>query len=208
MEKLIIFPFNGNAIEALDCIGDQYEVIGFVDDVNEKHGVSSSGIPITSRSLIDKYGEAKILAVPGSPVSYKNRVDHITGLNVNPARFAKVIHPRATVSSSARLGYNVLVMPGVVLTSNCEIGNHVCILPGTIVHHDSRIGDYTMLGSGVIVAGHVKVGDNAYIGSGSRLKNNIEIGAYSLVGMGSNVLKSTREHALVYGNPARDHSVS
>ena len=32
-KKLIIFPFNGNGIEAFDCINfDEYDFIGFIDD--------------------------------------------------------------------------------------------------------------------------------------------------------------------------------
>ncbi len=36
MNKLIIFPFNGNGIEAMDCIGNEYELIAFADDTAEK----------------------------------------------------------------------------------------------------------------------------------------------------------------------------
>lgn len=205
MDKLIIFPCNGNAIEALNCVEGQYEVIGFVDDMKDKQGSRYMGVPVFDRTLLDTYKEAKVLAVPGSPDSYRERRQHIQSLQLDAARFATVVHPRAIVSEHVRLGYNVLVMPGVVLTSNSVIGNHVCILPNTVVHHDAEVEDYAMLGAGVIVAGHVRVGTNAYIGSGSKLKNNIAIGAMSLIGMGSNVLKSCGENAMVYGNPAREH---
>jgi hypothetical protein len=37
VKKLIIFPFNGNGIEALDCIQENtFEFIGFIDDSPEK----------------------------------------------------------------------------------------------------------------------------------------------------------------------------
>jgi hypothetical protein len=41
--KLLIFPYNGNGLEALDCLGDQFEFIGFVDDTPEKQGVTKYG---------------------------------------------------------------------------------------------------------------------------------------------------------------------
>lgn len=204
-EKLIIFPFNGNGLEALDCVSEHFEVIGFIDDNEEKQGLLPTGIPVTGRSLIERYSEAKVLAVPGSPDTFLNRSSHILSLSIDPSRFARVIHPNATVSSSVRLGYNVLIMAGVVLTSNSIIGNHVCILPCSVVHHDSSIGDFSMLGGGVVVAGNVTVGENTYIGAGAKLRNNIAIGPQCLVGMGSNVLKSFEERTLIYGNPAQGH---
>ena len=36
-KKLVIFPYNGNGIEALDCINDdEFELIGFIDDDKNK----------------------------------------------------------------------------------------------------------------------------------------------------------------------------
>ena len=35
---LLIFPCNGNGLEALDCLGDAYRCVGFVDDTPEKQG--------------------------------------------------------------------------------------------------------------------------------------------------------------------------
>jgi hypothetical protein len=98
MEKLLIFPFNGNGLEAVDCIGNQYELIGFIDDTTEKRGKSKFGFDIFGRDVIDKYKDAKILAVPGSPKSFKNRIEIIRGLNISESRFATVIHPKAIIS--------------------------------------------------------------------------------------------------------------
>jgi hypothetical protein len=42
---LLVFPYNGNALEALDCVGDSYRFIGFVDDTPEKQGIERHGSP-------------------------------------------------------------------------------------------------------------------------------------------------------------------
>jgi sugar O-acyltransferase (sialic acid O-acetyltransferase NeuD family) len=203
MKKLIIFPFNGNGLEALGCLGNDFELIGFVDDTPEKQGKTSFGFEVFSRELMDRYKEAFVLAVPGSPSTFKSRKSIIDQLNIGESRFAKVIHPNASISSLAKIGFNTLLMAGVVLTSNCTIGNHVCILPNTVIHHDSQVEDYSLIGSNVTLAGGVKLGINCYVGSGSRVINGIEIGNLTLVGLGSNVIRSVPENSRVVGNPAR-----
>jgi sugar O-acyltransferase (sialic acid O-acetyltransferase NeuD family) len=202
-KKLLIFPCNGNGLEALDCVGSDYECIGFIDDTPEKQGIHPVGLEVYSRQVLQKYPEAYLLAVPGSPSSYLKRKQYIEGLQMAKERFATVIHPRAVVSANASIGYNVLIMAGVVITSNASIGNHVCILPNSVIHHDSKIGSYTLLGSGVIVAGYTTIEENSYIGSGSRIINNITIGKNTLVGMGSTVLKDVLPDSKVAGTPAR-----
>lgn len=203
-QKLLLFPFNGNAVEALDSVGDAFEVIGFVDDETQKQGKSSFGYYVYSRKAISKYKEAKILAVPGSPSSYLLRKKIISGLNIPDERFASIIHPSACISEFAEIGFNNLIMAGVVISAMASIGDHVCILPNTVIHHDSSIGDYSLIGGNVVVAGHTKIGKNCYIGSGSNIINNISIGNNVLVGLGGNVIKSIEDNKKVAGNPAKE----
>jgi sugar O-acyltransferase (sialic acid O-acetyltransferase NeuD family) len=201
--KLFIFPFNGNGLEALDCISNEFELIGFIDDTPEKQGLSVFGVMVFNRSIIAQYPEAKVLAVPGSPTSFKIRGKIITDLGLSEDRFATVIHPKSSVSPFAKIGHNVLIMAGVVITSNAVIDNHVCILPNTVIHHDVTIGAYTLIGSNVSIAGITIIENNCYIGSGSKIMNGIRIEKNSLVGLGTTVLKSLPENSKVVGNPAR-----
>jgi sugar O-acyltransferase (sialic acid O-acetyltransferase NeuD family) len=203
MEQLLIFPFNGNGLEALSCLKNQFDFIGFVDDTPEKQGVNKFGHTVYSRQAFEKFPDARIIAVPGSPQSYKIREQIINGLNIPPERFTSVIHPAADVSPLAEIGKNVLIMAGVVLTSNCKIGNNVCILPNTVIHHDCVIGDNSLIGSNISIAGNSVIGSNCYIGSGSNIMNGLNIGNNSLIGLGTNVIKSLPENSKVAGNPAK-----
>ena len=203
MIRLLIFPYNGNGLEALDCLERNFELLGFIDDTKEKHGIAKEGIGIYPRDKIEELYDAKILAIPGSPISFRSRKEIIDSLCLKEDRFATVIHPKATISPLARIGYNVLIMAGVVITSNAVIGNHVCILPNTVIHHDVQIGDYSLIGSNVTVAGNTKIGNNCYVGSGSSIINGVEIGDKTLVGIGTNVTKTFPQYSKLVGNPAR-----
>ena len=203
VKKLIIFPFNGNGIEALDCIQENtFEFIGFIDDSAEKLAAKNAW-PVYDRSLLDKHPDALVLAVPGSPLSYQKRGDHIKSLNITDNRFATIIHPSASIGKNVRVGINCLIMAGVVITSNAVIGNHVCILPNTVIHHDAIVHDYTLIGCNVAVAGGTTIGNNCYIGSGTNIMNGISIGSNTLIGLGSNVVAGVPEYSKIAGNPAR-----
>lgn len=201
--SLLVFPCNGNGLEALDCVGDAFEVLGFVDDASALQEVHRHGFPVMPRSAFAAHPAARVLAVPGSPTSYVNRRHVVEGLGIAEDRFATVVHPRASVSPLARVGRNVLLMAGVVVTSNAVIGDHVCILPNTVVHHDVVVGDWTLIGSNVSIAGGVRIGENAYIGSGARIINGVSIGERALVGLGSTVIRDVPAGARVAGSPAR-----
>ena len=200
---LLIFPCNGNALEALDCLGGDWQLLGFIDDTAEKQASGAYGHRVMPRAALAQSQTASVLAVPGSPASYRARRAIIEGLGVQPERFARVVHPTARVSPLAKIGHNVLIMAGVVITSNAVIGNHVCLLPNTVVHHDVTIGDWSLIGSNVTVAGSVAIGENCYVGSGTSIMNGLRIGAGALIGIGSNVIRDVAPEARVVGNPAK-----
>lgn len=201
--QLLIFPCNGNGLEALDCLGNAFQLIGFVDDTIEKQRIRVAGHPVGSRALLKERPDAKVLAVPGSSTSYKARRSVVESLRVDLARFAQVIHPSARISPLATIGRNVLIMAGTVITSNAVIGDHVCVLPNTVIHHDVTIGAWSLVGSNVTVAGGTRLGQNCYIGSGSNLMNGLEIGDRTLIALGSNVIRSCPPDSRLAGNPAR-----
>jgi sugar O-acyltransferase (sialic acid O-acetyltransferase NeuD family) len=199
---LLVFPYNGNGLEALDCLGDAWRFLGFVDDTPQKHGTDRFGHRIFSRAAFADHPEALILAVPGGPQSFRSRREVIEGLGVRSSRFARVIHPRACVSPLAEVGCDTLVMAGAVVTSNATIGDHVCILPNTVIHHDVRIGDWSLVGANVTIAGGVAIGEGCYIGSGTSIMQARRIGTGALVGLGSNVIRDVDAGTIVAGNPA------
>ncbi len=202
MKDLLIFPFSGTAIEAIDCLNDDWNFIGFISDDSSVIGKKFFGIEVLSRQAFRDYPNAYVLAVHGSPTSFKERTLILNSLNIDPKRFATLIHNKASVSTHALIGINVLIMAGAVITTNAVIGDHVVVLPNTVIHHDSVIGDYTLIAANVTVAGGVLIGNNCYLGAASSYKNGITIGQYSLVGIGANVINSFSEKSKLVGNPA------
>jgi sugar O-acyltransferase (sialic acid O-acetyltransferase NeuD family) len=200
---LLVFPCNGNALEALGCLGDTWALEAFIDDTPDKQAEGCAGHPVRGREALARSPRAHVLAVPGSPHSYRERRALVEGLRVPDGRWATVVHPSASVSPLARLGRNVLVMAGVVVTANAVIGDHVCVLPNAVIHHDTVVGDWTLVGTGVTLAGHVQVGENCYLGSGTSVLQGVRIGDGALTGLGSTVIRHVPPGARVAGVPTR-----
>lgn len=199
----MIFPFNGNGIEALDALGDAWELVAFVDDTPAKQGLQPQGWRVMGRDALAAWPQARVLAVPGGPASFRERLRVIDSLGVPADRFARVIHATASVGARVQLGRNVLVMAGVVITSNAVVEDHVCVLPNTVIHHDVVVGRGSLVGSNVTIAGSVRVGTACYVGSGSSIMNGLTLAAGTLVGLGSTVIRDTTPGSRVAGCPAR-----
>lgn len=199
--KLLLFPCNGNAREALDAALEQFDVIGFIDDIRK--GETVCNLPVFDRTALNQFPEAKVLAVPGSPANFKTRKEVIDSLQINASRFTSVVHSSAVISRFAEIGINCVIMAGSVVMPQARVGNHCCVLANSVVHHDSELGDYSLVASGVIIAGNTTIGENCYLGAGSRLINNMNLGAKSIVGIGATVIQSFPDNSKLVGVPAR-----
>lgn len=205
-EEILIFPYSGTAIEALDCLSEHQICVGFISDDISFIGNFFFGVNVYDRSAFNNFPEAKVLAVNGSPTSFLKRKEIIDSLKLDNKRFTNVVHPKASVSTNASIGLNVLIMAGVVITANAKIGDHICILPNTVVHHDSFISDYTLIAANATICGNVFIGENCYIGAASSIKNGVTIGQNNLIGIGTNVIKDFNDiNKIIKGNPGVQH---
>jgi sugar O-acyltransferase (sialic acid O-acetyltransferase NeuD family) len=209
-KKLLLFPFGGNAREALvtifaiNAVKQEWDVIGFLDDDQSLRGKDYLGVKVLGGTeLLQECSDAYVLAVPGSPKGYLRRKTILEGLAIEQSRFATIIHPSVVSAPDAAIGYNSIIMPHVVISCSVRIGNHCIILPNTVIAHDGIVGDYCCVGSNVSISGTVTVGPECYIGSGTKVRENISIGGRTLVGLGSNVISPIEQDAVAVGNPAR-----
>ena len=208
--KLILFPFGGNAREALLSVFAinekkyEWEIMGFVDDNRSLHGKDCCGIKVLGgRELLQEIPDAFVLAVPGSPTNYAQRKKMLAALPIDVSRFATIINPSASRAPDASIGCNTIIMANVVISCGVTIGSHCVILPNTVVSHDSVVGDYCCIGSNVSVSGSVRIGTGCYIGSGTKIREDISIGEGSLIGLGSNVITDIPAGVIAVGCPAK-----
>ncbi len=210
-ETVIIFPFGGNAKEALAAVlhnnkgrSHKKEVLGFIDDDVKLEGGSFLGVKVLGgKEKLKEYPGAKILAVPGSPGNFHLRKKMIGAVTSGGNSFTSVIHDSAQIAEGCEIGENVLILANVVIGAGARVGSHCVILPNTVVGHDSIVSDHCVIGANVTVSGGVNIAENCYIGSSSSIKEYIKIGKMCLVGIGANVLTDVEDNMVVAGNPAR-----
>ena len=160
---LLIFPFNGNALEALDALGSEFELIGFVDDTLEKQGPNGHGHGVFSRAALRLWPTVKVLAVPGSAASFAQRRALIESLDIDPERYATVIH--------------VCVLPNSVVHHDSHVGSWSLIGSNVTVAGHTRVGENCYIGSGSSIKDGLTLGERTLVGLGSTVIRDTPAGA-------------------------------
>ena len=211
VQRIVILGAGGNslgiidAIEAINAIRPTYAVEGILDDIAENQGRSVLGAKV-----IGKIEEAHRLSgcrfVNGisSVASFRKIPEVIRRTGVGLDRFETIVHPRATVASSAKVGAGTAILAGSVICPEAHVGNHVIILQNTTVNHHTRVGDFTTLSAGITILGYIEIGANAFIGGGSTLAPMVKVGDGALVGAGAVVIRDVPAGRVYAGNPARE----
>ena len=88
-----------------------------------------------------------------------------------PPRPPAGIHPKAEVSSSARLGENASIGAYAVIGDNVVIGRNAVIRPHVMIYEGARIGDDFLAHSHAVVREFCEIGDRVV------LQNGVVIGA-------------------------------
>ena len=116
---------------------------------------------------------------------------------------ARLVHPSAVISESARLEEGTVVMAKVVINAGAQIGRNCIVNTAAVVEHDCRIGDHVHLSPGVLLGGGVTVHSFAHVGLGAIALPGSEIGQGAVVGAGAVVIHSVLAGTTVAGIPAK-----
>jgi sugar O-acyltransferase (sialic acid O-acetyltransferase NeuD family) len=94
-----------------------------------------------------------------------------------------LVHPRAYVADSARVGEGCMVMAGAIVDVRVTLGDGVVVWPGACVNHDSVVGDNTFVSPNATICGHVQIGAHCFIGAGAAIADHRTVPERSFVRM-------------------------
>ena len=171
----------------------RYEIIGLLDFQKALHGKEILGVQILGDdSLVPSLVARGIL-------------HFFIGLgstgNTNPRRklyeFAcyhkmtpvNAIHPKATISPSARFGLGFAAMANSVVNACATIGENVILNTGAIIEHDCVVGSHVYIGSGAKLGSGVQVGNGSHIGLGATIRQGVVIAESSIIDIGEIILR-------------------
>lgn len=88
-------------------------------------------------------------------------------INQAGIELVSVVHPKAWISPTAKLGVGSAVMAGAVIGTAAEVGKGVIVNANATVDHHVRMEELSHIGVGVQLAGGVQVGARAWLQAGS-----------------------------------------
>ncbi len=120
-------------------------------------------------------------------------------------QFTTLIHPAASVASTAVLGEGVVVMAGAVVQAGATVGRNVILNTSSSVDHHCRISDHVHVAPGAILSGRVHVGEGSFIGAGACIIQGVEVGRGCQIAAGAVVVGPVFDGSCVIGVPAAEH---
>jgi len=214
MQPIVILGAGGNSLGVIDAVAainalepqrPRYRIEGILDDIPQNQGRMVLGCKVIGRiEDAPKLAGCRFVNGISSVASFRLIPEVIRRTGAAPEAFETIVHPRATLAQSARIGRGSVVLAGSVLCPESVVGDHVIILQNSSVNHHTRIGDFTTLSAGVTLLGYIEVGRNAFIGGGTSIAPRVRVGESALVGMGSVVIRDVAPGKVVAGNPARE----
>jgi acetyltransferase-like isoleucine patch superfamily enzyme len=107
------------------------------------------------------------------------------------------------IGSRVKIQNHVSVFEGVTIEDGVFIGPHVCFTNDLLPRAITPDGKLKSAEDWEITPTLVKYG--ASIGAGSVILCGVTVGEFALIGASSMVTRDVPAHALVFGNPARQH---
>lgn len=156
---------HGKAVAEAALLSGEWEKVLFVDD-RWPELRESFGLPVVANLAelpsVVRQAAAAIAAVGNNDL----RAQWISAIRAAKLPLATVIHPRACVSASARIGVGTAIMAMAMVGVDVQIGEGAIVNAGAVIDHDASVGDLAHLGVGVKIAGGVRIGACAWLQAG------------------------------------------
>ncbi|WP_342473073.1 acetyltransferase [Metasolibacillus sp. FSL H7-0170] len=208
MKNIVIYGSGGFAREVVHLIEDinkasnEWEVLGFLDDNEENHGLTVNELPVLGGAeWLEGKGEIHVALGIGSPKAKKAIVIKLA--KYENVIFPNLIHPTVTISRFNTLGQGNIICEGNILTVNIDIENFTIINLNCTIGHDVTIKNYSTILPNSSVSGNVVFEEGVDFGTNATIIQGVTVGEWTIVGAGAVVVKDLPAKCTAVGSPAK-----
>src|SRR5690606_24251806 len=116
---------------------NQHNVVGFLDADPTLAGTNILGVPVLGHlNTLPKLRQQKIKGAIVAIGDNRARQSYAKTLSEHGLELINAIHPSAVVSSTARIGKNVVIAAGAVLSTDAIVEDSAVINTGAIIEHE------------------------------------------------------------------------
>lgn len=188
--------------EAMRSRGD-YRPVAFIDDNTALAGSICEGLPVWPPETLRDLPRRGIAGIATHITRGMTRQDLLERAALAGVPMLNVIHARAAVASTVRMGAGNLIKAGAVVDDYVTLGNCCIIDNAAVVPHHCRLHSGVHLAPGVAMGGDCEIGENAIIGVGARLAPRVKIGRNAIVGVGAVIARDLPDEAIAEGPAAK-----
>jgi len=199
---IVIFGGGGHAKAIVDMVKQigEYSIAGIIDD-RITAGTMVLGIPVlgTRTVLPALFDQGVKLAANGvgGIIDISIRVRLFELLANYGFTLPSLIHPRATIEPSAKVGDGVQVFANAFVGSEAMLHPMCMVNTNAVISHDCEIGSYTHIAPGALLAGHVHIGERTLIGMGVTTSIGVKVGSGVRIGNGAIVLADVPDKTII-----------
>jgi sugar O-acyltransferase (sialic acid O-acetyltransferase NeuD family) len=204
MTPVWLFGAGGHAKVVIDTIREdgRFVIEGLLDDDEALLGSYVLGLVVKGTiapESVERFGIENAVIALGSNLARADVARRFEGM----VNWVRVIHPRAYVAASARIGKGTVVFAGAVVQPEASIGEHVIVNTASSIDHDGIVGDFSHIAPGVRLGGEVRIKEGALLGVGANITPGRTVGAWATVGAGAVVIRDVPDEVLAVGVPAK-----
>jgi len=200
---ILVYGAGGHAKTVAEMVlqlGD-FSIVGIVDDDAALTGEQVLGIPVLgTRAVLATVVEKGVRLAAngvGGILDIGVRLKVFDLLERSGFSFPALVHPRAAVEPSAKVGEGVQVFANAYIGSEAVLHPKCMVNTNAVVSHDCEIGAYTHIAPGALLAGLVHVGERTLVGMGVTTTIGVRIGSGVRIGNGAIVLADVPDKIII-----------